>query len=131
MTDFDLVVIGDWHLALCTAVSFSHARTKTLVKLTNGPTRVEPGCPPSPVREPDFEEFTREGVERGTLFQSGQWQGWRASAWWLAIDTPVDDNDVPQTQVLFDTLDAGFRENKPALLIVSSQVPVGFCSTLR
>ena len=133
MIEFDVAVLGEWHLALCSAVSLSHSGRTTLVKTLHGPSVPMAGAPPSPVREPYFDDYVAEGRTRETLFHSGQWTGWQAQTWWLAVDTPVDDRDVPDTQPLLQVLEEGFARAsaRPTLLIVSSQVPLGFCRELQ
>lgn len=126
-----LAVIGDWHLAYCTAVSFSKAGTSTLLKLAKAPSEIVAGIPPCPVKEPDFDDFVAEGRRRESLFSSGSWKNWSAPIWWLAIDTPVDDEDRPDTKILIETLTEGFQHQRPEVLAVSSQVPLGFCNKLH
>ncbi len=131
MTEFQLAVIGDWHLAFCTAVSFSKGEVRTVLKLRRG-SELQPGLPPCPIVEPGFEELNELGSNRELLFHTGDWTGWRAPVWWLAADTPVDDQDRPNTQVLFEILDEGFTTGeRPEILAVSSQVPLGFCRELN
>ncbi len=132
MTNFQVAVIGDWHLAFCTAVSFSKSGVVTLLKQAQGPASVSAGIPPCPVKEPSFDDFVAEGRRRESLFSTGAWQGWAAPIWWLAVDTPVDDEDRPDTRVLLDTLAEGFKLGvKPEILAVSSQVPLGFCKRVQ
>ncbi|MGE0527253.1 MAG: nucleotide sugar dehydrogenase [Bdellovibrionales bacterium] len=144
MIEVQLVVIGDWHLAYCTAVSFSHSGVKTILKLSHhgdghdkaqrssSEKTLEPGTPSCPIQEPGFEDLVQEGRNQNTLFHTRDWSGFHATVWWLAVDTPVDDQDMPQTEVLVRTLEEGFQfGRKPLVLAVSSQVPVGFCRKLQ
>lgn len=136
MTDFQLTVIGDWHLAYCTAASFVKSGVKTVLKFSQTPDghsqELKPGCPPCPVTEPGFDELRASGESSGKFYSTSSWQGWRSDIWWLAVDTPVDDEDRPDTSVLFKTLDQGLAENtRPSLLALSSQVPIGFCRALE
>ncbi len=132
MTKLQLAVIGDWHLAFCTAASFSKSGVRTLLKQAKGPSDVTAGLPPCPIQEPGFDDLIAEGRRGETLFTSGGWSGWQAPTWWLAVDTPVDDEDRPQTAVLIETLSEGFKKGvKPEILAVSSQVPLGFCRKIQ
>lgn len=127
-------VIGDWHLAFVTAAGLAALGHSTLLVNPLGPGRVPwPAFPELALNEPGLPEAIAGARGRGTLAHvNGIDAGWSADFVWLAIDTPVDERDEPDTSTLLraarDVAAAGCCKG---VFVVTSQVPLGFCAELE
>ncbi len=121
-----VAVLGMWHLggvvSSCLAklghsVVGIDADQKTIDNLNNGV---------PPLDEPDLSSMIAECMEAGRLSWSTDMKNAEdCDVVILAFDTPVDDKDMSDTQILFDAVDLltpVIKEN--ALFLVTSQVPV-------
>jgi len=130
---FQIGVIGMWHLGcvLCAswtklgnsvrAFDYDAARIKNL----------QDGKPP--IYEPHLSESLKSAIEIGLLEFSNDITSLSACDFvFLAYDTPVRDDDSTDTTIVQKAVDdvKGVMKHG-AILIVSSQVPVGFCARLR
>ncbi|MDA1191733.1 MAG: nucleotide sugar dehydrogenase [Candidatus Poribacteria bacterium] len=126
-------VVGLWHLGCVIAASwaslghrvvgvdFDAARADSLAK----------GKPP--LFEPNLEETVREHLDNGRLsFSSEALALSECDVVFLTYDTPVREDDTSDTSILFESIET-FRGTMKhgAILIVSSQTPVGTCRELR
>lgn len=128
-----LGVVGLWHLGC--VISTSWAGLGFDVRAVDPDAErirdLERGRPP--LYEPGLEESIRENLAAGRLRFSSAPQALRDCDFvFLAYDTPVLDDDASDTGLLEKTVrDIGPFLKRDAILIVSSQSPVGFCGRLR
>lgn len=69
--------------------------------------------------------------ENGVIGENGKTE-WTADYVWMAVDTPVSDQDEPQLEPLWEIakLIAKFSL-KPKAFLTSSQIPISFCQELE
>jgi UDPglucose 6-dehydrogenase len=128
---FDVAVIGEWHLAFCTAASLADAGRKTvLVKPVGKWASDAPACP---VHEPGMPEMLDKARANGNLsFMSGVSDDWSADIVWMAVDTPVSDKDEPILSPLLEIVQAvKAKREQPSVFATSSQIPLGFSRELE
>lgn len=85
-----------------------------------------------PLYEPFLEETIKKGLTRNLKFTNNIQDLIDCDYVFLAYDTPVDDNDDSDTRILtksIEDLSKVLKNN--SIVIISSQSPIGFCSTLR
>lgn len=143
MNHYEIAVMGDWHLAFVTSACLSSVGHKTaLVKPLNLNSTPWNFPPQIPVLEPGLEEMMKLSNDNGLLFyENGVIQqdggahsqnSWTADFIWMAVDTPVSEQDEPQLEPLWVIArQVATFSTKPKAFIVSSQVPIGFCSELE
>jgi UDPglucose 6-dehydrogenase len=129
-----IVVYGLWHLGCVTAASLAQehfdvwgldSNTEFIGNLKNGK---------APIFEPGLEELIADGLRSGWLkFTSNLQEALsEADVIWIAFDTPVDEDDRADVEFVRNQLDAAFPHiNSGAIILISSQVPVGFTDSLR
>jgi UDPglucose 6-dehydrogenase len=129
----NVAVLGLWHLgcvtAACCAEHFSVVGIdfdeELVRKLKQGQT---------PLFEPGLEELISRQLEAGTLsFSSDICQPLAAAdVLWVCDDTPVDEDDVADNDFVLRRLEQclpHLPEN--AIVLISSQLPVGTCTKLE
>jgi UDPglucose 6-dehydrogenase len=127
-----VVVYGLWHLGSVTAACVApHYRTVGL-DLDDAVVRgLAEGR--APLHEPDLDDRLAEGLRSGRLaFTSSPAEALpEADVLWVTFDTPVDDRDQADVGFVRARLEA-IAPRVPAgcLVLVSSQVPVGFTRAL-
>ncbi|HEY1774841.1 MAG TPA: nucleotide sugar dehydrogenase [Solirubrobacteraceae bacterium] len=129
-----IAVVGLWHLGAViaavladagNAVSATDSDAELLAGLRNG----QPA-----VAEPGLAELIGSGRDSGALrFVALDDEALReAEIVWIAADTPVGDDDVADPQSVIDEAFAVTSRARPgALVIVSSQLPVGSIAQLE
>ena len=128
-----VTVIGLWHLGSVTAACLAaaghevvglDADTGVVARLASGR---------APLFEPGLDELAQESISAGNLrFSADSADALaRAEVVWVTIDTPVDEDDEADVGAVRAQLEA-VRDDLPddALLLVSSQVPVGFTRSI-
>jgi len=126
-------VIGLWHLGCVLCASWSKLGNKVIgfdydnsliEKLNKGNT---------PLFEPDLSTIIQKGISNGLLKFSNDLRLINSCDFiFLAYDTPVRDDDLSDTTILEKTVsDVRSVMKDNAILIVSSQSPVGLCRLLR
>jgi UDPglucose 6-dehydrogenase len=126
-------VCGLWHLgsvtAACLAQHFSTTGydpdAATIANLRTGR---------APIFEPGLDEMIREGLSASRLSFADDagvaLDG--ADVVWITFDTPVDDDDVADTEFVERQCKALFPHLPDGtLLLISSQVPVGFTARME
>src|SRR3989344_825754 len=80
-----------------------------------------------PIAEPHIDELIKKNVADGRLsFTNAVAQLKGIDIIWITFDTPVDENDEPDTKIIFDILKTCAPQlRKGTMIIVTSQVPVG------
>jgi UDPglucose 6-dehydrogenase len=128
-----LTVYGLWHLGSVTAASVAEAGND-VVGLDSDSAVVEglwSGRPP--LFEPGLKELIGSGLSAGKLrFTTDAGNALRdADVLWVCIDTPVNDNDEADVAAVRAALDRIAEAVQPkTLVLISSQVPVGFTRSL-
>ena len=126
-------VIGLWHLGCVLCASWSKLGNK-VVGFDYEMERVE-GLKQgkAPIYEPGMDEVIQDELRKGNLVFSGDVKSLEACDFvFLSYDTPVGVDDGSDTGILERAVDDVKRVMKDdAVLVVSSQSPVGFCSLLR
>ncbi|CAN5372343.1 UDP-glucose/GDP-mannose dehydrogenase family protein [soil metagenome] len=120
-------VLGLWHLGCVTAAGVS-SRGHSVVGLDFDDEVVgELARGRPPISEPGLAEAIAAGIDAGSLrFSTDPAVAAEVDALWIAYDTPVDEDDVADTEYVFTR----FRHVLPSLradavVMVSSQLPVG------
>ncbi|MBI1735561.1 MAG: nucleotide sugar dehydrogenase [Candidatus Rokubacteria bacterium] len=128
-----VAVVGLWHLG-CT-VAACLAATGARVVATDPDGRVVAGLRDArlPVEEPGLADLVRAGLAAGTLVLEADGAKAVAGAGvvWVTFDTPVNDRDEPDADRVRREIDRVLPAvTGDAVLLVSSQVPVGFSRAL-
>ena len=127
------VVLGLWHLGCVTAGCC--ARQGQVVGLDFDPILVEGlRAGKAPLFEPGLDELISTGLVGGTLSFTTDPQAACAGAdlLWLCYDTPVNEDDVSDVEFVLGQLRRALPHLPAgALVLVSSQLPVGTCRKLE
>ena len=127
-----VAVLGLWHLGTITAACVADAGvvtvgidddTKVIAKLAAG----EP-----PLYEPGLAELVQQGLSSGRLsFATDAAALADANIVWVCHDTPVDDDDRADVDVVLRKVEAIFPHLKNgSVVLVSAQLPVGTVARL-
>lgn len=128
-----VVVFGLWHLGCVTGACVA-ASGKTVVGVDPDPEVVKAlGEGRPPIQEPGLAELVAAGRAAGRLSftadAAAALQG--ADVLWVTFDTPVDARDEADAAWVRDRLESIRGAVRPGTLVmVSSQVPVGFTRSL-
>ncbi len=127
---YDVAVIGEWHLAFVTAACFAARGKKTaLIKPAGYWAETEPRCP---IHEVGVDEELAAAQSAGNLdFLSADDPYWHATVIWMAVDTPVNEQDEPQLEPLTEIAKGVAERRNPNVFAVSSQIPLGYCRELE
>jgi UDPglucose 6-dehydrogenase len=129
-----VAVYGLWHLGCVTAACLAEANNQvtgldadeaTVSALRNGR---------PPLQEPGLTELIADGLRSGLLeFTSDAEAALRdAEVCWVTFDTPVNDRDEADVAFVRQRLEAIAPHLRPGtLVLISSQVPVGFTRSLE
>jgi len=124
-------VVGLWHLGSVIAACLAHAGNpvigidpdREVVEALNA------GYPP--VSEPGLEDLMRSNAAR-LSFASDPHALTEARCAWVTFDTPVADDDIADVEWVLEHAVELLSQLQPgALVIVSSQLPVGSIATLQ
>jgi len=128
-----ITVLGLWHLGSVTAACCAQHFEVTgldfdaaaLEGLRQGKAQV---------MEPGLDALLADGLNAGRLRFSSDAEAACANAdiLWVCYDTPVDDNDTADVDFVLERIRRCARHlPKSAIMIISSQVPVGTCQLLE
>src|SRR5581483_1457146 len=129
-----IAVFGLWHLG-CVYSSCAAAAGHDVVGLDLDEALIDKlhrGEPP--LFEPGLEQLIREQIESGRLrFTTSALDAIEgAEVLWVTFDTPVNDHDEADVEFVKGRLNAVVDHIRPGTLVmISSQVPVGFTSELE
>lgn len=127
---YDCAVIGNWHLAFLTATCLAHLGRR--VALVNDEENGWHEFPVPPVYEPGLAEMIERCRSQGSLsFEESLKDEWSANYVWIAIDTPVNSLDQVDTTPVEQAIKQTSLLKKSRTVIVSSQVPLGFCNRME
>jgi UDPglucose 6-dehydrogenase len=127
-------VYGLWHLGCVTAACLASSGQR-VIGLDPDPDRVsqlQAGQPP--IAEPGLSELIQAGLHTGQLSFTAEPASAlaRASVVWVTFDTPVDDQDQADSAWVRSQVEILRPHVSPGtLVLVSSQVPVGFTRLLE
>jgi UDPglucose 6-dehydrogenase len=120
-------VLGLWHLGCVTAACLADAGFNTIgidadVACIAG---LKDGR--APLFEPELDNLIRRGIESERLIFSNDLEDIAScDLVWVTLDTPLDDHDVANTEIVSAVIESAFPYTKDgATLLVSSQLPVG------
>jgi UDPglucose 6-dehydrogenase len=127
-----VVVCGLWHLGTVTAACLADAGIETVGLDSNREVVDALSCGRPPLLEAGLEELVGSGLAAGRLsFTTDPVSLATANVLWVCYDTPVDENDEADVDFVMDRLDAISPHLRPGtIVLVSSQVPVGFTRAL-
>ena len=123
-----ICVFGLWHLGSVTAACLSTKGHQVVAIDPNPETidRLKKGS--APLFEPELDLYLQEGLRNKTLnFDTAYTKAADAEVLWVTFDTPVNEED--QADALFvesRTIEILPHLKKNSVVIISSQVPVGF-----
>jgi UDPglucose 6-dehydrogenase len=132
-TQMKIVVQGLWHLgsvtAACCAKYFSVVGldfdAANVVKLNSGH---------APLLEPGLDEFIFAGLaaKKLSFTTDSKTACENADVLWLCYDTPVNESDESDVEIVLKNLRRALEFlQKGALVLISSQLPVGTCAKLE
>jgi UDPglucose 6-dehydrogenase len=123
-----ICVLGLWHLGSVTAAGLA-ALGHQVIGLDFDEQRIldlSKGI--APIFEPGLEDLIRQGLSSGNLRFSSRMEHATQDidVLWVAYDTPVDDDDNADTNLVMAQIEpALIGMNEDVLVLVSSQLPVG------
>jgi UDPglucose 6-dehydrogenase len=129
-----VAVYGLWHLGSVTAACLAAAGRSTIGLDLDEAVVVDLNRRKPPLLEPGLAERIAEGLAGGRLsFTTHPEEALgEADILWVAFDTPIDERDEADVAFVRDRLEAVARSIRPGtLVLVSSQVPVGFTRSLE
>ena len=121
-------VFGLWHLGTVTAACLAEMGHSVTGLDLDGDRVARLARGTLPVFEPGLEALARTGLERGTLRVTNDVAAAvrDADVVWIAIDTPVDDEDRADVDGVVRAAGSLFPHlREDSVVIVSSQLPVG------
>src|SRR4051812_9136307 len=128
-----ITVLGLWHLGCVTAAcSAKHFSVIGLDLDSANIARLQSGT--APLFEPGLEPLLEEGIAAGRLTFSDDIEAAcrDADILWVAHDTPVNDQDEAEIdKVLREVRRCVPALQRGALVLISSQLPVGTCRALE
>jgi UDPglucose 6-dehydrogenase len=121
-------VLGLWHLGSVTAACLASVGHEVIgfdddVSVIDALKRGE-----APIFEPGLDDLLKAGISNGNLsFSSDLFEALNgAEVLWVALDTPVDDDDNADVQYVHKQIQVAlFHLNEGVIVLVSSQMPVG------
>jgi UDPglucose 6-dehydrogenase len=129
-----IVVYGLWHLGCVTAASLAQEGFTVCGLDTDIATVADLQKGKPPIFEPGLTELIEQGLAAANLSFTGDVASALSTAdvIWVAFDTPVDEQDRADVAFLEAQLDLVFPYiAAKSLVVISSQVPVGFTATLQ
>jgi len=130
---FTICVAGMWHLGSVTAACLA-AAGHTVIGLDEDPAVVAALAQARPpLSEAGLDEMTAREIAAGRLSFSTRFEdASKADVVWVAYDTPVDEDDVADVEFVHSrALRLLDHMRDGALLVVSSQMPVGSVARLE
>lgn len=123
-----VAVVGLWHLGSVIAACLGRAGHEIVGIDDNRNVVADMVLGKAPIFEPGLEEACRAAVQAGSLrFSSDFASVSEAEVVWIAYDTPVDENDQADVAFVEQRVKDILAHVQPnAVLLISSQVPVGF-----
>jgi UDPglucose 6-dehydrogenase len=122
-----ICVFGLWHLGCVTAACLASAGHDVIAIDEDAATVAGLREGRLPLVEPNLDSLTASAVAAGRLrFETDLRSARDAEVVWVTHDTPVDEKDVPQAQIVVDSVVRLFQHlSDSCLILISSQLPVG------
>lgn len=126
-------IFGLWHLGCVLTAAWSKLGNQVIGFDYNPETIKNLNNSKAPLFEPFLNETISNSINDGLLtFTDDIFELDECDYVFISYDTPVDDNDESDTTILTKSIDDLKKVLKNgAIIIISSQSPVGFCSELR
>lgn len=120
-------VVGLWHLGSVTAACLAKGGHDVLAYDPNQETIAHFKQGKAPIFEPGLDDLIAKGKADAKLhFTSHPGDLGLAEIIWVTFDTPVDDNDIADVELVTREIKNIFQYlQNNALIIISSQIPVG------
>src|ERR1039458_6173712 len=132
MSDTRIAVIGAWHNAFITATCLADLGHH--ITLVNHGDKPWVTFPKLDIHEPGLDDLIGKAFEARRLDYANLSDQYKTDTInpvnivWLAIDTPLRDDDSPDVEPLILALiQCKTQFPKATLVIIGSQIPVGFC----
>ena len=129
----NVAIYGLWHLGCVTAACLASAGHDVVALDPDESVVDNLRRGRAPLFEPGLDDLIAEGLARGHLsFTSSAARALaNARVLWVTFDTPVDERDEANVAVVRQHLDSVADQISPGtLVLISSQVPVGFTRAL-
>ena len=129
-----ICVVGLWHLGCVVAACWAELGHRVVGVDPSAPVVEALRAGKAPIFEPGLEDLIGKNVQAGRLsFTAGAGEAARGARFaFIAFDTPVDEDDRSDLAPLERALDALAPVlERGAIVVVSSQVPVGTCRRWR
>ena len=128
-----VAVVGLWHLGAVTAACLAEGGHDVIAydPVAETVAQLQAGKPP--IFEPGLEELLNQGVAKGKLRYTDDTSTLSAAEIvWVTYDTPVDHNDIADVAYVVDQITQLMPQLAVnALIIISSQLPVGTAQVLQ
>lgn len=128
-----IAVIGLWHLGCVTAAALAEVHNDILAYDPNSETIRELQQGRAPIYEPGLNELIKDGIQQSHLtFTDNPELLADRDLIWITFDTPVDDHDIADVALVTQEIQKILPfVPKHALLLISSQLPVGTTRALQ
>lgn len=133
MQPFRIAILGLWHLGEIYSAGLAELGHKVVGISEDEELIANFKKGELPLPEPDLKELIIKNQSEGRLRYSADFSEIaQANVLWLAFDTPVSDADEADLSPIWDALKKSLPHlSTSALLIVSSQIPVGTSEEIR
>ena len=123
-----VAVIGLWHLGSVTAACLARAGHDVVAIDADKEVVSDLVLGKPPIFEPELEDACRAGIASGALKFSTDFAAVAGcEIIWIAYDTPTDENDKADVSFVEKNINGVLDyAHDDAIVIISSQVPVGF-----
>jgi UDPglucose 6-dehydrogenase len=129
-----VAVLGLWHLGCVTAACLAEAGFSVVGLDPDDRTVADLRQGRPPLHEPGLDQLTATGLAAGNLSFTTDPESALAAAdvLWVTFDTPVNDRDEADVAFVRSRLESVAPHLRPGtLVLISSQVPVGFTRSLE
>ena len=132
-TCMKIAVAGMWHLGCVTAACLAECGYEVLGYDEDKSCIASLQTFHAPIFEPGLDELiSKHGRTQRLQFDCDTESLSQADIVWVTYDTPVDDNDIADVEIVFQQIKAFLPSLKEeTLVLISSQLPVGSTSRLQ
>lgn len=124
-----VAVAGLWHLGCVTAACLANAEHEVFAYDPSQETINNLQAGVAPISEPGLDKLLLSG---NITFTADLQSLAHAELVWVTYDTPVDDNDIADVAMVLNEIKAIIAVlQNPALILMSSQIPVGTTGELQ
>lgn len=132
-TNMKVAVVGLWHLGSVTAACLANAGHDVIAFDPDPETISLLKQGQAPLFEPNLDDLIKKVQQSGTFTATSQKSDIQtADIVWVTFDTPVDDQDIADVESVKNAVIELFPFlKKAAIVLISSQVPVGTTRALQ